>query len=185
MVGPVRIFPMPHISKVPAVAQGVNPDPTSESGTVTLSLPSELTPAASEATLTTAQPACTSYVGISTSLHSKVRALRQHAAWSFRRVAGEVGIAVSTVYNICKAPSTPQKVTKPGFPKHLNFPIRKQLIALATSSLQSRHLLLTEVAILAGIQATPTLLGEAFALEGYHRPVEQARPYLSASTKEA
>jgi len=96
-----------------------------------------------------------------------------------------VGIAVSTVYNICKAPSTPRKVTKPALPKLLNSPIRKQLIALATSSQQNRHLQLTQVAKLAGIQASPTLLSKAFAQEGYHRSIAQARPYVSASTTEA
>ena len=181
-VGSVHIFTMPHISIVPAAAQAVDAEPTS--ATASLSPPSELTQATPEPALRTAQPASTPYVRITSSLRSKVRALRQHAAWSFRRIAGEVGIAVSTVFSICKAPSTPKKM-KPGPLKLLNSPIRKQLVALATSSQQNRRLPLAEVAKLAEIQASPTLLREAFAQEGYHRRVAQARPYLSASTKEA
>lgn len=110
------------------------------------------------------------YVTITSSLRSKVRALRQNAAWSFRRIANKFGIAVSTAYSICKAPSTPRKM-KSGRPKQLNTPIRKQLITLATVSQTNRRLPLTEVANLAGIQASPTLLRKAFAQEGYHRCV--------------
>lgn len=123
------------------------------------------------------------YVMITSSLRSKVRALRQNAAWSFRRIANELGIAVSTAYSICKAPSTPRKM-KSGRPKQLTTPIRKQLIAIATTSQTNRRLPLTDVANLAGIQASPTLLRKAFAQEGYHRRVAQVRPYLSAEIKE-
>ena len=124
------------------------------------------------------------YVTITSSLRSKVRALRHSAAWPFRRIANEVGIAVSTVYSICKAPTTPWKV-KPGCPRLLNTPIRKQLITLATANQINRRLPLTEIANLAGIQASPTILRKAFAQEGYHRRVAQARPYLSAASKES
>ena len=40
------------------------------------------------------------YVTITSSLCSKVLALRQSMAWPFRRIANECGIAVSTVYGI-------------------------------------------------------------------------------------
>ena len=123
------------------------------------------------------------YVTITSSLHSKIRALRQSAAWSFRCIANEFGIAVSTVYSICKAPTTPRKV-KLGRPKLLNTPMRKQLITLATANQTNRRLPLTEIANLAGIKASPTLLRQAFAQEGYHRRVARVRPYLSAEAKE-
>jgi len=124
------------------------------------------------------------YVTITSSLRSKVRALRHSAPWPFRCIANEVDIAVSTVYSICKAPTTPRKV-KPGCPRLLNTPIRKQLITLATANQINRRLPLTEIANLAGIQASPTILHKAFAQEGYHRRVAHARPYLSAASKES
>lgn len=37
------------------------------------------------------------YITITSSLRSKVRALHQSAAWPFRRIANEFGIAVCTV----------------------------------------------------------------------------------------
>jgi len=107
------------------------------SATIALALLSELTPATPESAQTTTGPASTSYVRITSSLRSKVHALRQYAAWSFRHIADEVGIAVSTVFSICKAPSTSRKI-KPEPPKILNSPIRKQLVFLATSSQQNR-----------------------------------------------
>ena len=64
------------------------------------------------------------YVTITSSLRSKIQALRQSAAWSFRHIANEFSIAVSNVYSICKAPTTPRKV-KLGRPKLLNTPMQK------------------------------------------------------------
>ena len=122
-------------------------------------------------------------VSITSSLRSKIRGLRTHASWSFRRIAREVGVAVSTVFSICKAPSTPTKV-KPGRPKILSTPIRKRLIEIATSSQQNRRLPYSEVAALAGITAGPHQLRAAFASEGYHRRVARARPYLSQDIKD-
>ena len=111
------------------------------------------------------------YVTISSSLRSKVQALRQSAAQPFRGIANEFGIAVSTVYGICKAPAaTPQRV-KLGCLKLLNTPIRKQLITLATANQTNGCLPLTEIANLAGIQASPALLRQSFTQEGYHRRV--------------
>lgn len=68
--------------------------------------------------------------------------------------------------------------------KLLNIPIRKQLITLATANQTNHRLPLTEIANLAGIQASPALLRQAFAQEGYHRRVAQVRPYFSAEAKE-
>ena len=120
---------------------------------------------------------------ISSSLHSKVRGLRNHAAWTFRRIAEEIGIAVSTVFTICQAPATPHKV-KPGRPRILTSPIRKRLINFATASQKNRRLPLREVAELAGVKASSNVLRTAFATEGYHRRVAQTRPFLSIKAKE-
>ena len=80
------------------------------------------------------------YVTITSSLGSKVRAFRQSAALPFRHIANQFGIAISTVYGICTAPATPQKVQLEHL-KLLNLPIRKQLITLATANQTNRHLL--------------------------------------------
>lgn len=48
-------------------------------------------------------------ISITASLWSKIRELRQHTTWSYRRIACEISIAVTTVYSICSAPATPQK----------------------------------------------------------------------------
>ena len=122
-------------------------------------------------------------VSITTSLRSKMRGLRTHASWSYRHIAREVDVAVSTVYSICKAPSTPKKV-KPGRPKALSTPLHKRHIEIATSSQQNRQLPYAEVAALAGITAGPHPLRTAFESEGYHRRVAYSRPYLSQQSKE-
>ena len=123
-----------------------------------------------------------SRVAITASLRSKVRALREHAAWSFRRIAHEIGVATSTVFSICSSPITPQK-PKPGRPKLLTTPIRKRLIDFATASQANRRLPLTEIAEQAGVQASIVTLRNAFSTEGYHRRIARVRPFLSTKTK--
>ena len=120
---------------------------------------------------------------ITASLRSKIRGLRDHAEWTFRHIAQEVGVALSTVYSICKAPATPRKV-KPGRPKILTAPIRKRLVDFATASQRNRRLPFTEVAELAGITADMRTLRIAFATEGYHRRIARSRPFLSLKSKE-
>jgi len=133
------------------------------------------------------QPASTGVTSqrtlISSSLRSKVRGLRNHAAWTFRHIAEEIGIAVSTIFTICQAPATSHKV-KPGRPRILTSPIHKRLIDFATASQKNRRLPLREVAELAGVNASSDVLRTAFATEGYHRPVAQTRPFLSLNAKE-
>jgi len=123
-------------------------------------------------------------ISITSSLRSKVRALRQHATWSFRHIAREVGIAVSTVYSICSAPATPQK-KRMGRLRLLTTPIRKRLVATATASQQNRHLPLLQVAEIADIVASSETLRDAFATEGYHRRVARVRPFLNSAAKTA
>ena len=120
---------------------------------------------------------------ISSSLRSKVRGLRTHAAWTFRRIAEEIGIAASTAFSICQAPTTPHKV-KPGRPRILTTPIRKRLVDFATASQKNRRLPLREVAELAGVNASADVLCTAFATEGYHRRVARVRPFLTPQAKE-
>ena len=78
-------------------------------------------------------------VTITSALGSKVRAFRQSAAWPFRHIANQFGIAISTVYSIFTASATSQEV-KLGHLKLLNLPIRKQLITLATANQTNSHL---------------------------------------------
>ena len=122
------------------------------------------------------------FVTITSSLRSKIRGLREHAAWSFRHIAQEVGIAVSTVYSICRAPATPQK-EKIGRPKLITTPIRQLLVATATASQANRRLPLTQVAEIAEVQASGETLRDAFATEGYHRRIARVRPFLTPAAK--
>jgi len=123
-----------------------------------------------------------SRVAITASLRAKIRALREHAAWPFRRIAHEIGVATSTVFSICSSPTTPQK-QKPGRPKLLTTPIRKRLVDFATASQANRRLPLTEVAERAGVKASLETLRNAFSAEGYHRRIARSRPFLSTKTK--
>ena len=104
----------------------------------------------------------TYYVTITSSLCCKVRPPRHSAAWPFQHISNEFGIAVSTVYSICQASTTPQKV-KLGLPKLLNAPIRKQLITLGTANQINHRLPHMEIASLAGIQASSTIPRLVFA----------------------
>lgn len=122
---------------------------------------------------------------ITASLRSKIRGLHNHAEWTFRRMAQEVGVAVSTVYSIRKAPATSRKA-KLGRPKVLTTPIRKRLVDFATASQKHGQLPFTEVAELAGITADMRTLRVTFqvATESYHRRIARSRPFLSLKSRE-
>jgi len=120
---------------------------------------------------------------ITTWLRSKIQGLHDHAEWTFRRIAKELGVAVCTVYSICRAAATPRK-PKPGRPKVLTTPIRQKLVDFATASQMNRRLPFTQVAELAGITADMRTLRTAFATEGYHRRIACSHPYLSLESKE-
>jgi len=92
-------------------------------------------------------------------------------------------VATSTVFSICRSPTTPKK-QKPGRPKLLTTPIRKRLIDFATSSQANRRLPFTEVAEQAGVIASVETLRNAFSIEGYHHRIARARPFLSTKAKE-
>jgi len=109
--------------------------------------------------------------------------LRNHAQWTFHRIAQEVEVAVSTVFSICSAPATPRK-TKVGRPKVLTTPIRKRLVDFATASQKNRRLPHREVAELAGVSADLRTLRTAFAAEGYHPTIDRSQLFLSLKAKE-
>lgn len=96
--------------------------------------------------------------------------MRNHTTWTFRLIAEEIGIAITTVFSICRALATPQTI-KPGRPKMLTIPICKRLINFTTTSQKNCHLPLREVAELAGVKASADVLRTAFATEGYHKRV--------------
>jgi len=122
-------------------------------------------------------------ISITFSIRSKIRALRAHAAWPFRRIAREIGVVTSTVFSICSAPFTSKKI-KLGRPKVFTTLICKRLIDFATASQKNRCLPLAEVAQLARVQANEVTLPKVFTEEGYHRRIARARLYLSRLGKE-
>lgn len=87
---------------------------------------------------------------ISLSIRSKIRALRQVASWPFRKIGTELGIPLTTVFNICQQPSTSHR-PRMGRPRLLTTPMRKRLIQYATASQENRCKSLSQIAKEAGI----------------------------------
>jgi len=125
-----------------------------EATTASPALPCPSLDSVSSRTLSPASRVASYPTVITASLRSKIRALRNHAEWTFRRIAQEVGVDIShvTVVSICSAPAIPRK-TKVGRPKVLIIPIPKRLVDFATASQKNSHLPYTEVAELAGVSA--------------------------------
>lgn len=119
---------------------------------------------------------------VSLSVRSKIRGLRNIAAWPFRKIGTELGIPLTTVFNVCQQPSTPHR-PRMGRPKILTTPIRKRLIQHATASQENRRKSLNQIAEEAGITVNERTLRQAFASEGYHRRVARVKPFLSAAAK--
>ena len=112
----------------------------------------------------------------------QVQALRFSAGWTYRRIAEDQNLSVSTVHDICHAPATPRK-TK-GRPVLLDTPTRRRLVATATESAGHRRMPLSEVAALCNIEACDRTLRKAFAKEGYRRRVARRKPLLDARQRQ-
>jgi len=110
-----------------------------------------------------------------------VQALRFRAGWTYREIAADQNLGLSTVHDICQAPATPKK--RKGRPFSIDTPTRRRLVATATFSAANRRLTYSEVADLCGIQASEKTLRKAFSLEGYHRRKARKKPFLDERTK--
>ncbi|PUU78255.1 hypothetical protein B9Z19DRAFT_910213, partial [Tuber borchii] len=95
--------------------------------------------------------------------------LRFQAGWTYRRIAEDMGLSLTSVYRICESPATPKKRT--GRPFSLDTPTRQRLVTTATASAVNRRLSFTEIAKLCDIQASEKTLRKAFKMEGYGRRV--------------
>jgi len=105
-----------------------------------------------------------------------VQTLRFSAGWTYRRIAEDQNLSVSTIYAICQGPSTPKKPKGRTF--SLDTPTRRRLVATATMSAAHRRMQLTEVAAACGVQACERTLQKAFRMEGYSRRVARKKPFL-------
>lgn len=92
-----------------------------------------------------------------------MKALRFEAVWTFRKIAENQGLGVSTVHNICTKPTTPKK--RKGHPVLIYSPIRHRLIFTATESAENHRKSFTEIAEI----SCEKTLRKAFATEGYTR----------------
>jgi len=105
-----------------------------------------------------------------------VRTLRFSANWTYRQIAEEQNLSLSTVFNICQEPSTPQKPKGRSF--SLDTPTRRRLVATATTSATTQRMPLREMAVACGVQACEKTLQKAFRMEGYSRRVARKKPFL-------
>lgn len=121
---------------------------------------------------------------ISSSMRSKIRALRHIAQWSYRCISQNTGISLSTVYRIAHPPSTPvHRAHDRRRPVILTPQLRSKLIDLATSTAANRRKPLAEIAFMAGVQANNRTLRRSFAQEGDHRRVARKKPFLKPQHK--
>ena len=120
---------------------------------------------------------------VSSSMISKIHALWHLAGLSYPAIAAKTHISLSTVYRIGHLPSPLERKPRLGHPFLLRCVQRKKLISLTTSSASNRYKPLSEIAFLAGIQASSQTLQCSFANEGYHRSVAWKKPFLSPKTK--
>jgi len=103
-----------------------------------------------------------------------VQTLRFSAGWTYRRIAEDQQLSVSTIYEICQGPATPKKPKGRSF--SLNTPT--QLVATATMNAASRRMPLVEVAAACGFTACEKTLRKAFKMEGYSGRVARRKPFL-------
>jgi len=110
-----------------------------------------------------------------------VKTLRFSVGWTYRQIADEQNLSVSTVFDICQAPTTLKKPK--GQPFSLDTPTLHRLVATATMSAAHRRMPLLEVAAACGVQACQRTLRGAFQIEGYSRRVARKKPFLDERKK--
>lgn len=110
-----------------------------------------------------------------------IQALRFEAKWTFRKIADNQGLALSTVFDICNKPATPKK--RKGRPVILDSPTRRRLVFTATENAENRRKSYTEIAEICGITACEKTLRKAFDAEGYSRRIARKKVFLKAETK--
>ena len=116
---------------------------------------------------------------VSAQVAAYIQALRHIAFWPYRKIAEAVKLPLTTVYRTARQYSTPTvNKGKRGRPLLLTSEARSKLVELATSSAENRRKPFTEIAYLAGIQASEKTLRTAFSTQGYHRRVARKNPFL-------
>lgn len=116
---------------------------------------------------------------VSAQVAAYIQALRHIAFWPYRKIADAVKLPLTTVYRTAHQYSTPTiNKGKRGRPLLLSPEARSKLVELATTSAENRRKPFTEIAYLAGVQASEKTLRTAFATEGYHWRVARKKPFL-------
>lgn len=105
-------------------------------------------PSPSEPELEPAKPSFRTELSIS--VCSKIQTLHNITLWPLCKIGIELGIPVSTVYKICKQPSTPHHPCM-GRPRLLTTPMRKRLVDYATASQENQSKSLAQIVEEAGI----------------------------------
>ena len=118
---------------------------------------------------------------ISPSLRSKIRALKQFAGWTYRKISSVTGVALTTVFRTCQPLITYKRPSTCGRKHLLGLQDKERLITLATASAENHRKPLTEIAFRAGITASEKTLRDSLASEGYHQRIARVQPYLKPS----
>lgn len=111
-----------------------------------------------------------------------VKCLRFESGWIYAKIAANQNLSISTVFDICHRPTTPQK--KKGRPFSIDTPTRRQLVYTATLNSENRRKSYSEIAEICGVDASEKTLRKAFTLEGYGRRIARKKVFLKAETKE-
>lgn len=115
---------------------------------------------------------------VSAEIAAQVRALRHIAGWPYRKIAVAVGLSLGTVYRTAQK-NKKNKKSVHGRPWMLRPELQQDLVDIITQSAENRRKPLTEIAYMAGIQASGKTLRRSLALDGYHRRVARKKPFLN------
>jgi len=116
---------------------------------------------------------------VSGEVAAHVRALRHIAGWPYRKIALAVGLSLGTVHRTAQQKQHQKEKKVRGRPWMLRPELRQDLIDIVTQSAENRRKPLTEIAYMAGIQASSKTLRRSLALDGYHRRVARKKPFLN------
>jgi len=117
-----------------------------------------------------------------------IRRLYEQGGWTYRQLHEEFNVPMGSLHHLVhSAPITSggnspyrSRGRKPIFTPE----IKQHLIETATANAYNRRLPLSEVAKLAGVQASDRSLRRIFRSQGYNRRIARVKPFLTAAAKQ-
>jgi hypothetical protein len=104
-----------------------------------------------------------------------VKCLRFESGWIYAKIAVDQNLSISTLFDICHKPTTPQK--KKGRPFSIDTPTRRRLVYTATLNTENRRKSYTAIAEICEVNAYMSTLRKALPWRDMDEELHERRSF--------